>query len=154
MEHRGDQCSGGSDRLRRAAVKWWLAASPAQSALNAEGIPSPVAKRGSKTTIRQMLRNETYAGTLLWGVTAKDGLAPVRVEDVFPAVVSTDELRQGAALLRAKAPLQVYPGGRTGGGRRWRWLNAMRSSGAQPVRCHPLALSLVHPPRRPETPFP
>ena len=76
---------------------------------NAEGIPSPGGKRWSKTTIHQMLSNETYAGTLQWGVTAKDGLPPVRVEDAFPAVVSKDEFRQVAALLRAKAPAQVHP---------------------------------------------
>ena len=77
--------------------------------LNAEGIPSPAGKRWNKTTIHQMLSNETYTGTLLWGVTAKDGLPPVRVEDAFPAIVSKDEFRQVAALLRSKAPAQVHP---------------------------------------------
>ncbi|MYE83835.1 MAG: recombinase family protein, partial [Gammaproteobacteria bacterium] len=77
--------------------------------LNAEGIPSPAGKRWNKTTIHQMLTNETYTGTLLWGVTAKDGLPPVRVEDAFPAIVSKDDFRQVASLLRAKAPAQVHP---------------------------------------------
>ena len=77
--------------------------------LNAEGIPSPAGKRWNKTTIHQMLSNETYTGTLLWGVTAKDGLPPVRVEDAFPAIISKDEFRQVAALLRSKAPAQVHP---------------------------------------------
>ena len=76
---------------------------------NAEGIPSPGGKRWNKTTIHQMLSNETYAGTLLWGVTAKDGLPPVRVEDAFPAIVSREEFRQVAELLRSKAPAQVHP---------------------------------------------
>ena len=76
---------------------------------NAEGIPSPAGKRWSKTTIHQMLANETYTGTLLWGVTAKDGLPPVRVEDAFPAIVSREEFRQVAELLRSKAPAQVHP---------------------------------------------
>ncbi len=77
--------------------------------LNAEGIPSPAGKRWNKTTIHQMLANETYTGTLLWGVTAKDGLPPVRVDDAFPAIVSREEFRQVAALLRARAPAQVHP---------------------------------------------
>ena len=77
--------------------------------LNSEGIPSPAGKRWNKTTIHQMLSNETYTGTLLWGVTAKDRLPPVRVEDAFPAIVSKDDFRQVAALLRAKAPAQVHP---------------------------------------------
>ena len=56
-----------------------------------------------------MLANETYTGTLLWGVTAKDGLPPVRVEDAFPAIVSRKEFQEVAGLLRAKAPAQVHP---------------------------------------------
>ena len=78
-------------------------------ALDGEGIPSPAGKRWNKTTIHQMLSNETYTGTLLWGVTAKDGLPPVRVEGACPAIVSKDEFRQVATLLRAKAPTQVHP---------------------------------------------
>ena len=77
--------------------------------LNSEGIPSPAGKRWNKTTIHQMLSNETYAGTLQWGLTAKDGLPPVRVEDAFPAIVSKDEFKQVAAQLHAKAPAQVHP---------------------------------------------
>ena len=77
--------------------------------LNAEGISSPGGKRWNKTTIHQMLANETYTGTLLWGVTAKDGLPPVRVEDAFPVIVSKAEFHQVAALLRSKAPAQVHP---------------------------------------------
>ena len=46
---------------------------------------------------------------MLWGVTAKDGLPPVRVEDAFPAIVSKDEFKQVAAQLHAKAPAQVHP---------------------------------------------
>ena len=77
--------------------------------LNAEGIPSPAGKRWNKTTIHQMLANETYTGTLLWGVTAKDGLPPVRVEDAFPAIVSREVFQQVAATLKAKAPAQLHP---------------------------------------------
>ena len=62
--------------------------------LNAEGIPSPAGKRWNKTTIHQMLANETYTETLLWGVTAKRGPPPVRVEDAFPATVAREEFLQ------------------------------------------------------------
>ena len=77
--------------------------------LNAEGIPTARGKRWNKTTIHAMLANEAYTGTLLWGVTAKDGLPPVRVEDAFPAIVSREEFRQVAQVLQAKAPAQVHP---------------------------------------------
>ena len=48
--------------------------------LNAEGIPTKTGKRWLKTTIHKMLANEAYAGTLVWGKTAKDGAPPVRVD--------------------------------------------------------------------------
>ena len=77
--------------------------------LNAEGIPTARGKRWNKTTIHAMLANEAYTGTLVWGVTAKDGLDPVRVESAFPAIVSREEFRQVAQVLQAKAPARVHP---------------------------------------------
>ena len=40
-------------------------------ALNADGIGTAKGKRWSKTRVHQMLTNEVYAGTLVWGMTAK-----------------------------------------------------------------------------------
>ena len=56
--------------------------------LNAEGIPTTNGKKWLKTTIHTMLDHEAYTGTLVWGAKAKDGAAPVRVENAHPAIVS------------------------------------------------------------------
>ena len=77
--------------------------------LNAEGIPTTNGKKWLKTTVHAMLDNEVYAGTLVWGATAKDGAPPVRVEDAFPAIISKREFTQVKRLLRSRAPKTVNP---------------------------------------------
>ena len=78
--------------------------------LNDEGITSP---RGSKpwgkTTVHAILINETYTGTLVWGVNAKDGADPVRVDDVFPAIVPKAQFTRVAKLMRSRGPKVVNP---------------------------------------------
>ena len=49
--------------------------------LNDEGITSPRGKPWGKTSVHAILINETYTGTLTWGVNAKDGADPVRVAE-------------------------------------------------------------------------
>ena len=78
-------------------------------ALNGEGIPSPMGKQWRKTTVHKVLANETYTGVLVWGVKAKDGQEPVRVEDAFPAIVSTEEFQRVRRLLEARAPKETHP---------------------------------------------
>ena len=77
--------------------------------LNAEGIPSPRGKRWSKTPVHGILRNETYTGTLVWGVAAKDKAEPIRVENAFPAIVSGETYAKVAYLLESRAPAKVNP---------------------------------------------
>ena len=79
--------------------------------LNGEGILSPRGKRWSKTAVHLMLRNETYTGALVWGVAAKDKAEPVRVENAFPAIVSTETYRIGwhSHYLKSRAPAKVNP---------------------------------------------
>ena len=77
--------------------------------LNAEGIASPRGKRWSKTVVHKILNNETYTGTLIWGVGAKDKAPPVRVEDAFPAIISKSQFKRVAAHLRSRAPAVVHP---------------------------------------------
>ncbi len=77
--------------------------------LNKEGIASPWGKRWAKTSIHRILTNEVYTGTNLWGVNAKDQVPPVRVENAFPAIVSTDIYRRVGKLMRANAPSKVHP---------------------------------------------
>ncbi len=77
--------------------------------LNQEGIASPMGKRWSKTVVYATLTNEAYTGTVVWGADAKDKAPPVRVEDAFPAIVSHDEFRRVARMLRSRAPSLVHP---------------------------------------------
>ena len=77
--------------------------------LNGEGIPTSTGKHWLKSTVHRILSNEAYTGTLVWGVDAKDGAPPVRVEDAFPAIVSQQEFRRIVRSLRSKAPARVSP---------------------------------------------
>ena len=78
-------------------------------ALNREGIASPNGKRWLKTVMYRLLTNESYTGTLVWGATAKDGAPPVRVENAFPAIVTSEEFRRVSRTLRSRAPSKVHP---------------------------------------------
>ncbi len=77
--------------------------------LNDEGITSPRGKPWGKTSVHAILINETYTGTLTWGVNAKDGADPVRMENAFPAVVDRQQFDRVGKLLRARAPRVVNP---------------------------------------------
>ncbi len=63
--------------------------------LNDEGIASPRGKLWNKMSIHNILNNEAYLGTLVWGSNAKDGVDPVRVEKAFPATVTKAPVRPG-----------------------------------------------------------
>ena len=76
---------------------------------NQEGIASPRGAKWLKTTIHRILTNEVYTGTLVWGVTAKDKIPPVRVENAFPAIVSRDEFNRAAKVMQANAPDKQHP---------------------------------------------
>ena len=78
-------------------------------ALNGEGIPSPDGKRWTKTTVHRMLSNEAYAGTLLWGTGAKDNAPPVRVEKAFPSIISPQQFKRVARMMRSRAPMVTHP---------------------------------------------
>ena len=77
--------------------------------LNDEGVPNSNGRKWIKTTIHNMLSNEAYTGTLLWGQRAKDGQEPVRVEDAFPAIVSQQDFQKVRKLLGSRAPKQANP---------------------------------------------
>ena len=78
-------------------------------ALNDDGIASPGGKLWGKTGVHKVLTNEAYTGTLLWGVNAKDGADPVRVEKAFPAIVSKAQFQRVGRQLRRRAPKVVHP---------------------------------------------
>ena len=76
--------------------------------LNNEGIASPRGKLWARTSVHNILTNEAYTGTLVWGANAKDNADPVRVEKAFPR-----HHHQGAVPARREAPelprAQVQP---------------------------------------------
>ena len=77
--------------------------------LNAEGVASPRGKQWLKSAVHNMLNNEAYTGTLVWGANARDGAPPVRVEKAFPALVPKRKFRQVASLLRSRTPKAAHP---------------------------------------------
>ena len=76
---------------------------------NQEGIASPRGTKWLKTTIHRILTNEVYTGALVWGVTAKDKVPPVRVEDAFPALVSREEYNRVVKVMQDNAPARQHP---------------------------------------------
>ena len=77
--------------------------------LNDEGISTATGKRWSKTGVHNILTNEVYTGTLVWGANAKDGAAPVRVDKAFPAIVPKAQFRRVNSLMRSRAPKISHP---------------------------------------------
>ena len=77
--------------------------------LNTEGIANPTGRLWSKTGVHNILRNEAYTGTLVWGTNAKDKAEPVRVAKAFPAIIATAQFRRVNRMLRARAPKRTHP---------------------------------------------
>ena len=77
--------------------------------LNGEGILSPKGKLWGKTSVHTILINESYTGTLVWGVNAKDNAEPVRVEKAFPAIVTKAQFSRVKKLMHSRAPKQSHP---------------------------------------------
>ena len=77
--------------------------------LNDEGIASPRGKLWNKPTVHNILRNEAYLGTLVWGNNAKDNADPVRVEKAFPAVVTKAQFDRVNTIMRSRAPRVSHP---------------------------------------------
>ena len=77
--------------------------------LNSEGIPTSNGKRWLKTTIHRILCNEAYTGTLVWGSNAQDNAPPVRVDNAFPAIVTTQEFQRIARMMHSRAPKKMNP---------------------------------------------
>ena len=77
--------------------------------LNDDGITNPTGRSWSKNGVHILLTNEVYTGTLQWGVDAKDGAPPVRVENAFPAIVSKELFSSVQSLMRSRAPSRVHP---------------------------------------------
>ncbi len=78
-------------------------------ALNADGIRTAKGKLWSKTRVHEMLTNEAYTGTIVWGNTGKPTTQPVRVEDAFPAIATREEFRTLGKILESRSPRVTHP---------------------------------------------
>ncbi len=77
--------------------------------LNNEGIASPRGKLWARTSVHNILTNEAYTGTLVWGINAKDNADPVRVEKAFPAIITKAQFRRVGGHLSSRAPKFSHP---------------------------------------------
>ena len=77
--------------------------------LNTEGVATSMSSQWRITTVHRILENEAYTGTLVWGTNAKDGTPPVRVENAFPAIVTSQEFQRVKRLLKSRSPKIVHP---------------------------------------------
>ena len=77
--------------------------------LNDEGIASPRGKLWNKMSIHNILNNEAYLGTLVWGNNASDGADPVRVDNAFPATVTKAQFDRVNRIMRSRAPRNTHP---------------------------------------------
>ena len=77
--------------------------------LNREGIAGPRGKGWMKTTIRKILTNECYTGTLVWGRSSLRDLPPIRVENAWPAILDRITFDRVQILLKDRAPVSLHP---------------------------------------------
>lgn len=77
--------------------------------LNSRGIASPAGKGLGKASLRQILGNEVYTGTAVWGRNSKRALPPIRVENACPAIVDRESFQQVQSLLGQRSFGQVHP---------------------------------------------
>ncbi len=77
--------------------------------LNKQGIAAPRGKGWIKTTIRKILTNEVYTGTLIWGRNSIHDLPPIRVENAWPAIIDKSIFDQVHTLLKERAPANLHP---------------------------------------------
>ena len=76
--------------------------------LNREGIPAPKGKKWNKTTLHKIATNEAYTGTLVWGIHGKSQ-EPIRVENVWSAIVDRETFNRVQELLKQRSPVMSHP---------------------------------------------
>ena len=67
--------------------------------LNEEGIPSPRGGKWPKGSIRSMLKNEHYLGTIVRGLRSHHTDEPIRTPNSHPAIVSQEEFDRVQAIV-------------------------------------------------------
>jgi DNA invertase Pin-like site-specific DNA recombinase len=76
---------------------------------NSRGISGPQGKGWSKTSLRKMLANEIYTGTMVWGRQSKRGLPVIRTENACPTIVSRNTFNQVNELIGRRSFSNVHP---------------------------------------------
>ena len=77
--------------------------------LNKDGITGPKGKGWLKTTIRKIVNNEVYTGTLLWGQHSTRALPVVRVQNAWPAIVDKDTFDRVQDKIKERTPASLHP---------------------------------------------
>jgi site-specific DNA recombinase len=78
-------------------------------ALNEDGIMSPRGKKWGNTTIYNILTNESYTGTMVWGKQSKKELPPIRVENALPALIDKELFGQIQSHLKSRSFGSIHP---------------------------------------------
>lgn len=77
--------------------------------LNNRGIPGPRGKGWGKTSAYQILTNEIYTGTIVWGKNSKRSLDPVRTENACPAIVDRETFLKAQSFMKERMPARIHP---------------------------------------------
>ena len=77
--------------------------------LNKNGVISPRGKKWGNTTVYNILTNEAYLGTLVWGKQSSRGLPPIRVENALPLLIDSATFLQAQTLLKGRSFGSMHP---------------------------------------------
>jgi DNA invertase Pin-like site-specific DNA recombinase len=77
--------------------------------LNQKGIASPKNRKWGKTSLRVIIANEAYTGTLVWGHNSKRGLEPIRIENACPVIVERSVFDKVQQLLSDRTFKSIHP---------------------------------------------
>ena len=77
--------------------------------LNIDGILAPKVREWNPTSVYQILTNEVYIGTLVWGKKLKRKEPPLKVEHAFPEIVDIKTFLKAQSVLAQRGPKFVRP---------------------------------------------
>ena len=82
--------------------------------LNGDGLTTRQNKKWSKTSVHYILKNEVYAGTLMWGEVSTNGKKEnrppvIRVENAWPTIIEKNIFELVQKKLTSRAPKITHP---------------------------------------------
>lgn len=77
--------------------------------LNRKGIASPRNKKWGKTSLRVIISNEAYTGTLIWGRNSKRGLEPIKTEHACPTIIERSVFDKVQEMIHDRAFAVIHP---------------------------------------------